>query len=373
MDNLYEEYRRVFETGKLFYYDDLKTEYENKGIDSILDNSEEFIKAYFKTGEKGGALNNKLLEELKVKKRLPHVVSSFILGIILKDRIVVLKSALDKKCKEFHRLLIEECKQNGLVSGLCDPFTFTWFLTCLGHDIGYLFEYEDATKKPSLLIDSIENVDNYISDREMEEYLPPAEHAIVPMQLKNNCVNYYKAGIVDGDKFREKKCRDHGVSGGIVYYNLLKKNYEKVKKDSVEHKKSDCFFKNGRLWSKKILATYIAAGSWAIICHNMWRRKKNDTNKTALDTYKSRGLGELITNEPLIKVHEHPFLFLLALADTLEPIKKSGLQLKTIKDILEGTKISIKKDKLFIKSHPKENLDLEFLGYEKKGQTYRIC
>ena len=106
--NLYDEYNEFLKEGDWLYYDDLKNQYSNKNINYLLENAEEFIEAYFKSGLKGGALNRSLLSKLKAKRRLPHVVSTFILGIILTEKLVILKEYLNEKCRKFHGLLYEE-------------------------------------------------------------------------------------------------------------------------------------------------------------------------------------------------------------------------------------------------------------------------
>ena len=196
----------------------------------------------------------------------------------------------------------------------------------------------------------------------MKNYLPPNDHNTIPKKLKNNCINYYKASIEDGDKFRDKNCRDHGISGGIVYYNLLKNNYIRIK----NNKNSDYFIENDRLWSKTVLETYIAAGSWAIICHNMWIINKNDTNKQKVKIYESE-IPDLISDKPLIKVSKHPFLFLLTLADSLEPIKEpKELNSKKFKKLLQETKISFEENRFCIEKHPNKEIDLKYLLEKSK-------
>jgi hypothetical protein len=363
MKTLYAEYCSIFKRpADWCYYDDLIVKW--KTLDDVFGKPKDFITDYFKAGLKGGALNEKLLGELDNRGRLSHVVSTFFLGLVLHRNMTDKFKSLEATCSKFHGIVQKQfslCIPNA--TALHDPFLFTWFLTCLGHDIGYLFEANAYDRDLSSFDLGISNLNEILDISKMEAALPTAVETLVPTKLKDHCIDYYRAGIEHGDLFRKKKRRDHGIAGGIVFYHLLENNFRDAK-NNRNPKGVDCFIENGRVWSTDIFDTYIAAGAWAIICHNIWRRKKNDPESDAIKCYYKNGLADLITDEPLIQASEHPFLYLLALADTLEPIKRSGCATPgTVLEKLKEVEIGFDKGQIEIRNHPEgKDLDLSFLG-----------
>ena len=84
--------------------------------------SYDFIKKYFKCGGKGKVFEDDpyiIKYEYVLKERSPHIVSTFLLGIQIAKS---LKFDINKK-------------NNDNIN-----FKYLWFMACLYHDIGYVYE-----------------------------------------------------------------------------------------------------------------------------------------------------------------------------------------------------------------------------------------
>lgn len=181
MKTLYAEYCSIFNKPEDWrYYNDLK---EWGNLDDVFKNPKDFIVNYFKTGLKGGALNEKLLEELDSEDRLSHVVSTFFLGLVLYRKMSYRFSGLDKANSKFEISINNEFYSCNLdATELHNPFLFTWFLTCLGHDIGYLFEKSEVDRDFSNYCD-IENLNELLVPENLERELPQNGDPYVPSKL----------------------------------------------------------------------------------------------------------------------------------------------------------------------------------------------
>ncbi len=99
---------------------------EMSGVWENNDKAYNFIQGYFEFGGKKKLLEdaNLIVHPETVKERAPHIVSSFILGIILAEGF-------------------------GICTWMPDDdsvnFLYLWFLSCLYHDIGYAYENNSTT------------------------------------------------------------------------------------------------------------------------------------------------------------------------------------------------------------------------------------
>lgn len=244
-----------------------------------------FIQQYFQNGEKA-------IFELKICRdmyqpdiRDIHTVSVFILGI-----------EIARKMK--NRILGNEL--------------FIWFLMCLFHDMGYKLENKtDLVKEYYTLY-------KFLQKNEIKE-----EYNIFKVYKKKTlCENYYRYRAEDRYRttehgvIKEHGVIDHGIAGGIILYKVLVKNYEMVKRKSENNK--DSFEYNNLTFSTDNFKDY-AKAAIGIIRHNMWYANKSDDCKT----YHEYGLDDLIS-EPQNKIcyTDDRLLFLLCLADTIEPLKR---------------------------------------------------
>lgn len=244
-----------------------------------------FIQQYFQNGEKA-------IFELKICRdmyqpdiRDIHTVSVFILGI-----------EIARKMK--NRILGNEL--------------FIWFLMCLYHDMGYKLENKTD------LVKEYYTLDKFLQKNEIKE-----EYNIFKVYKKKTlCENYYRYRAEDRYRttehgvIKEHGVIDHGIAGGIILYKVLVKNYEMVKRKSENNK--DSFEYNNLIFSTDNFKDY-AKAAIGIIRHNMWYANKSDDCKT----YYEFGLDDLIS-EPQNKIcyTDDRLLFLLCLADTIEPLKR---------------------------------------------------
>lgn len=255
------------------------------------DDSYEFIKNYFRCGGKERVFKDDphmIRNELILKERSPHIISTYLLGILIAES---LNCDINMKCDDEIN------------------FKYLWFLACLYHDVGYVYEKDHNCTDLRMLqtegIDAVREICDvkYLSDNEFKIYTKE----IVNLYLLNRATcTPGKTGVMD-----------HGIIGGLLLYDRLRKNFnyawEKV------HKTNKCvteesFTYNNLHFSDKHYKYYAEAAD-AIIAHNIWRSTLNEY-------LKKDGKEEL--KETMIN-RNNEVAFILALADTLEPIKKYGI------------------------------------------------
>lgn len=187
---------------------------------------------------------------------------------------------------------------------------FIWFLMCLFHDIGY--KLENNTDEDENLR-TLETLDNFLRHFNIQN-----DNNIFGKcrEKETLCGNYYICG--NYYKYRKEIHHkiDHGIAGGILLYKMLVENYNSIIKSS-EYNTDTCEYK-GLKFSEENSDDYKKAAI-GIIRHNMWYANKSDDCKT----YHKYGLDDLIS-EPQNKIcyTDDRLLFLLCLADTIEPLKR---------------------------------------------------
>ncbi len=203
--------------------------------------------------------------------RAVHTVSSFLLGLTIKN-------ALSFDTRNWRHLPGEKNAKGS--------FELFWSWICLFHDIGYKYE---------------ESSEQYCSYKRVEDL-------ISALSIKNNLLDesenselikkYYEKRI------NSKEARlDHGIVGALLLYDALMS----LSKD-IETYSSIVRYK---AFYVKICDT--------IALHNMWR-----ATIESVDEYCKHGLEELIPDmdqHHIIFYKDDPVLFLLALVDTIDPIK----------------------------------------------------
>lgn len=230
--------------------------------------AEKFIANYFREERKNKKISSCLNRITPF--RAIHTVSSFLLGLTIRDK-------LQFDTRSWRRLPGEKSPKGS--------FELFWSWICLFHDIGYFYE---------------ENPDKYAGNKTISEL-------INALKIKNNLLdesshrelieNYYKMRI-------DTACKtDHGIVGAILLYDAL---IDLAKSNNIYSK-----IKKHREFFAKICDT--------IALHNMWR-----ATNSSVKEYNKYGLNELIPDESfnhMIYYNENPILFLLALVDTIDPIK----------------------------------------------------
>lgn len=253
--------------------------------------SYDFIKNYFKCGGKGKVFEDDpyiIKYEYVLKERSPHIVSTFLLGIQIAKS---LKFDINMK-------------NNDNIN-----FIYLWFMACLYHDIGYVYENDYNCMNLRMV---------------QKEGLKALKEICDIKYMCNNEFKTYKKGYIDLYFSNRAICSsgnigkiDHGIVGGLLLYDRLRKNFYEARKKANKNDPNfskDKFEYNELNYSKTHFEYYAEAAD-AIIAHNIWINTLNEyltkNNKVPLE-------GNKIDKNNKIA-------FILALADTLEPIKKYGI------------------------------------------------
>lgn len=291
-----------------------------------------FIKQYFENGAKKGVVLP-MIDEIDSMRHL-HSVSAFFLGLLIKREL---------------------CPDLTIYSKASEPYEFSylWFLVCLFHDMGYAIE-NDWTYKYIYR----QNTNEYL-----KQYKRPKRNSMMwkasyddlgvifvsPSVYRNefcwasdrvkkdscfNGIEFSNGVTIEGSRYSRRTvldyleyCKvtdgirhyDHGIVGGLWLYDSLCKNYDRAylrEKEINEDVNCNDFIHDGLHFSKeqKKIFAYL---SDCIIAHNMW-----PASFDRREEYERGGLFELIPPRfKKISFKNNPILFILALADTIEPIK----------------------------------------------------
>lgn len=269
--------------------------------------AKEFINAYFSVGGKG-RLTSIFEYHTESFNRSDHTLSVFLLGIRLAEMFGILSH--DNEENEGN----DPYNKNGF------NFKYYWFLACLYHDVGYVYEngkYLDERIKAeqkrknklqdnlsALRTDGLEAVQEicdirYLHNRVFKTY----DRSEIDLYLKGRatCCN----------------CIDHGIAGGLMLYDKLRKQFEQ----SWQNRDRKRSFDRTNFWNNKTglhlsnshFEEYAKAAN-AIISHNIWIDTLNEFKQHE---------GISIGTKNRISFHKDPLCFILSLADTIEPLKKN--------------------------------------------------
>lgn len=250
----------------------------------------DIIKQYLNAGSK-----LKLFSDIEDKVdtlencRANHILSTYLLGIYFYDELQLETFFKENKASIRDR----------------HDWLFIWYLTCLYHDFGYVFEIDK----------------NNIINKNVKDFLPKKADLNVCKDLKN-----YDLGI-NYFKFRKEKFNtiDHGVVGGFRLYSILYRIYHEV----LRTESSRTY--GGLLYSEELLQL-IGYAADAIIRHNMW----NISDSSIRKQYHLEDL-----NSSKITLNNDPLTFLLGLCDTIEPIKHSDSNKECPQDVLSRINIDV--------------------------------
>lgn len=240
-----------------------------------------FIQDKLLTYGKGALDVTKLFEKVP-ENRIKHIISMYFMGQLLYKESSVVREAMDKFILGRYFFPIDN-------NSLEKKFEFLWMLTAFYHDVGYAYENEHM-----MCTSQIRQISNYT-------YPFRRDHSYIPECYDDALLNAYTwyRYVSSG------KC-DHGIAGAQKFYDDISK--------------ADSY---GRL---KLPRVYRAV-CLCIACHNVWFPEKD-----TIGIYKAFGLGKLVDvfknasegKVRVIRIEEHPLLFLLSLADNLEPCKRTG-------------------------------------------------
>lgn len=213
-----------------------------------------------------------------IGRRLRHIVSNFFFGHVLYQNISIVRLSVDEYIKDLNAFKKKKDKQQ--------LFSFMWFILCIFHDFGYVYENNLKTINHAELEDDIEQ----------------------PIDFKPQI--YTKTNIDNYSKYRLCKfgVYDHGIYGGKVFYRQMLSigNQLKAKSDNM-------------IFETENVEPIYQYAAWIIMCHNIFYNNGND-NYT--DCYRCCGLDDFIKPKArCITLKNNPLLFLFCLADTLEPTK----------------------------------------------------
>jgi len=352
--------------------------HKNKSINEIFDNPKSFIENTFEYAEKrclvpcndNLTLNYHSHRPLLSDSRSAHSVSTFFLGSIIAHNL-------------FDGVF------TGLYAGNNDEknffeFSYMWTLTCLYHDCGYYLEQDkdqlskytlNNNSKSSITLknqkngkfsyfnsglsrfryknkinDSIwsrkfystsirdeqgnENVNRNYFDELKTAYInspkllnfPDNQHSVrFPIRSYNIISNYFDYRLLS-PLDNSKACIDHGISGGIIFFDSMLKNYLDVYEKAKTNNKSAelCDFLNPNDFDNQMHFYFnqlpvFAYISDCIINHNIWCV---ESNSIQAQEYSSFSLDNLIgSNYHKVSFYENPLLFILSIADSIEPYK----------------------------------------------------
>lgn len=335
------------------YYDSKETEQK---IDIIFDNPKAFIENYYHYGSKEDLISPTILMKTKTE-RLRHTLSAFFLGIYFNEKIPSINRAIGKVIET--DLANKFYMRTGMF--LKDPFLYTWFMTCLYHDFGYIYERDSLNSEDDYIKEGLRYTPALIDIFCFRKNnLPAIEDSFAPKEYYPHIEDYARVSYEKGAEFRRNNCHDHGIYGGLLLYMKMEELLAKKKLEHYGDKGNlagSCFKYENLLWGDEMNNRFVAMASWAIIAHNIWTQPEK--YRSLFRKYSLEFLVE--PRVPLISLQKHPLLYLLCLVDTIEPIKVGNDW-----RILEQVEISCDKDAtITIHNHPNGKLDLSFLGCEE--------
>lgn len=387
----------------------IKKYFENgeKTLPFLLEPEEadRFISDYFTAGRKESTLSYSYKERNQLPpERAIHTVSGFFLG-----------------------LLIENCINNNtplsLISVNHFPFSYLWFLTFLYHDYGYCVAEREGCliKCPQRANIPCQNNDyskhcslqEHQSLREIKRKLgidlspfspfgvfafsssrrhtPDLKHALLSeLTQRNNTISGYpKLRFSNGSIIREHQYSshiitrymnycinerhrvDHGIVGGLLFYDRLIKNYmiayiSSINNENTNLDLSDFHYRNRHFCKEQLtIFSYI---SDCILSHNIYKQSP----KTR-DIYEKYLLENLLEeNFKTITYESNPLLYILAISDTMDPIKTYQQNSKNLsaQEIAEAINIEYIPGKRSLTFSSSSNIiDINILYQKAKGLT----
>lgn len=309
----------------------------------------QFIATYFEYASKQSIVADWLqLKDCNDSMRYQHSVIAFFIG-----------SMIQKEMDENLYIRSEE-----LIDGkyIHYSFSYLWFLTCLGHDIGYQVERYSENNIYNI-VKEYENVfhkkNGFFSTRNVYSCLPTSlkivpsrgrgrnnirkgEYNFLDMECWRNQVcatKCYDKNIVYSNytaisrrwysletqdkyfemRFFEDGLIDHGITGADYLHEKLLDNYKRAAENRVSGTYKNFKDENGKHFSIEQwrIFQYICD---CIAAHNIHSSGAEIDRKMQ---YKKYGLRYLwAENFRKISYKEDPLLFILCIADTLEPTKR---------------------------------------------------
>jgi hypothetical protein len=310
----------------------------------------EFINEFFSLGSKRHIFTNKYtLNEIGnlVLEHNAHTIKVFFIGVYLQQQ-------LDR-----------ELSINSII-GLNYEFSYLWYLSCLFHDYGYIYEQQTISESDYVRMKKLceKNTPRYYNFRLNYYRILQTEIRFVSPDLpfKNKC--YLSKGFsiirnINAKKPKKindicaKQCKgrilfsngtyineshysnkiknnylkyiifehnhiDHGISGADYMYFKLTEIYREKCIKLTNHENSMNFIdENGRYFNCEQFKIF-AYISDCIASHNIWKAPEGSE-----EIYKKYQLDSLIGERfKIVSYRDNPLLFILCLSDSIEPTKK---------------------------------------------------
>lgn len=327
----------------MVFYNQLKEEIVNHsefwnyyGVDfgDILGNrraTKQFIKQYFSRGDKLYAYKKEMGDIRSI-----HTVNAFFIGAYLQ------------------RIIDENIAIRSNVAGNY-PFSYIWYLACLAHDFGY--DYENYSKaylglrgidvykytlknnvhKRNSMIRKRWYIDhgidiNYTYNSFGKQYLSNCGNRCY---IRNICYtngtvvekNRYDNVLID-DYFWYRICEmdtlDHGIVGADEFFSKMIVNYVRQYRQVAISKNysgsfNEFYSKNGLHFCTEQFKVFSHIAD-CIAAHNVYMANGTIEDKCR---YEEFGLEALLPgNFRLVSYRDNPLLFILCVADTIEPSKR---------------------------------------------------
>ena len=284
MKSLYEHYQSL----KKSYYDINITADDLFLSPKSKQKCNRFIRDHFIRGNKEGvfAITDSYKRTYLSSGKQQHTVSLYLLGLLLSPAF---------------ELPIKKTLQEFFVLDEWFKFKYTWFLTCLYHDVTSCVEKSKQFKYEA---EDILRSKLFEQDTEGKKLLRFSKASYYNYMLYRKNSGYNEHGIIAGIELFDRLCN-------VFIRNTAGHNWEC----------EPVYYKNNLAWRREHLPhfAYIAD---AICCHNIWLAPKK--NKALCQKYQDHSLDELIINQQSDKLslQEYPLQFMLCLLDTMEPIKR---------------------------------------------------
>ena len=223
-------------------------------------------------------------------------------------------------------------------NGILYPFKYLLYLACLAHDMGYMYEENDNTDDDNSFNRSRKKF--YLKKRIPVKYIAPNVNGKKLGIRYGASKNFdYKIKFENGlsiskpwysqklktdylrYRMEQMKMLDHGIVGADLLFSKLVVNYkakfkENEKRKEIDFDKFEDFYRIFCSEQFRIFA-YIAD---CVAAHNVYMAAGD--KREIYIKYELQSL--LPENFEKISFRKNPLLFLLCLADTLEPYKRFG-------------------------------------------------
>ena len=300
-----------------------------------------FISNYFEGAGKNIPVS--LLHKINHERRIQHIVTAFFLGISIYSNSSFLKHVIDSELSRYDYALKYYHSRK--------PFAYVWFLICLTHDLGYVYE----NKGKDLEFKTYDDLIKKYGKLGRAEGVPELYASMIGPYFK-----YRADGMGMGTC---KAVNDHGIVGAFITYNEFCKIRAKKRLEIEERK-------DGNLWVKELDDVYKLV-AWIVGCHNLFFA--DTSNYCDMFKYMWYHLFSLIKEptEYKIRIFDYPLFFFLQLIDNIEMMKLREVRYDYLNDLyleiddaLQSLKIRIVKRK--------DDLDQNKFAEKYADRLYRL-